>query len=456
MKIKFLQRSPENTRLIVIICGWSAGPEVVGEIKIKGWDVAVVYDFTELHIDCDFLNSYYTVYLYAWSLGVFAASRLLPADRITCGFAINGTLTPIDDKEGIRRAVYEGTMKELNQTNLRKFRLRMSGDRKRILKLEAGGPSDIDNLKIQLYAIQQLYTNAERTGCKNLPWIRAFISKDDKIFLPCNQKRAWEKEEDVDIVELPGHHFPDFKEIIRMTIADPEAVGRRFQKASATYDTHAIAQYSSAIQLTAMLGRRAVKERPDVLEIGCGTGLFTREYSRIIHPGSATFVDITPTGPFNIAQTEEYFVEDAEKWIEREERSWDLIVSASSIQWFADIPRFLHLCNQRLKEGGIIALSTFLPGNMAELDAFRPAPLLYPKSADLRNWLERDFEEVEVKEDEIRVEFKTVREMLMHLKHTGVGGSAPDSGLSLKDMTHLRSLTYRPVYAIGKKRNRIN
>lgn len=456
MKIKFLHRSPENTRLIVIICGWSAGPEAVGEIEVKGWDIAVIYDFTEFNLDFNFLNSYYTVYLYGWSLGVYAASRLIPADRITCAFAINGTLKPIDNDEGIPSSIYEGTLQGLDLMTLRKFRLRMAGDKKRVEKLEERGPSDIENLKYQLYAFRQLQNDTKNTGSKDMPWIRAFISKDDRIFPPCNQKRSWKKEDDVDIVELSGAHFPDFKEIIRMTIADPEAVARRFQKATATYDTHAIAQYSAAIQLAAMLGERVIKSRPDLLEIGCGTGLFTREYSRKIHPASATFVDITPTGPFNIAKKEEYFVEDAEKWIEREDRYWDLIVSASAIQWFADIPRFLHLCSRRLNEGGIIALSTFLPGNMEELDAFRPSPIIYPKSNDISLWLERDFEEVEVKEDEIRVEFKTVREMLMHLKHTGVGGSAPDSGLSLKDMTHLRSLTYRPVYAIGKKRNRKN
>ena len=50
------------------------------------------------------------------------------------------------------------------------------------------------------------------------------------------------------------------------------------------------------------------------------------------------------------------------------------------------------------------------------------------------------------------MEFKSVREMLMHLKHTGVGGSAPSSGHSLKDMAELHTLTYRPVWLIGRKK----
>ena len=76
-------------------------------------------------------------------------------------------------------------------------------------------------------------------------------------------------------------------------------------------------------------------------------------------------------------------------------------------------------------------MSTFLPGNMGELDEFRPVPLRYPGAAELQEWLDRDFEDILVEEDEIKVEFRSVRDMMMHLKHTGVTGSAPSPGLSI-------------------------
>ncbi|MDE6006809.1 MAG: DUF452 family protein [Muribaculaceae bacterium] len=454
MKIEFLTRQPENTRLILIVCGWSTGPEVIPDISIKGWDMAIIHDFSDLEIDSSFLNSYYTVYLYAWSLGVFAASRLIPADKITCAFAINGTLSPADDNKGIPIAIYNGTLSTLDERNLKKFRLRMYGDKQMLEVFDKTGPADIEGLKKQLSAILDLQFTKEDSAIKELPWVRAYISRDDRIFPPANQKNAWEMEPDTEIVELEGHHYPDFNAIIRMTIADTETVAHRFHKAADTYDTHAIAQYSSAIKLAGLLGERRFPSFPKILEIGCGTGLFTREYSRIVHPSKATFVDITSTGPFKIADDEEYFIEDAEKWIERNHQQWDMILSASAIQWFADIPRFLHLCSERLRADGILAISTFLPGNMSELDAYRPAPLIYPRAEELRKWLERDYDEIQVIEDEIRVEFKSVREMLMHLKHTGVGGSAQGPGISVKDMAHLNSLTYRPVYALGRKKKK--
>jgi hypothetical protein len=89
---------------------------------------------------------------------------------------------------------------------------------------------------------------------------------------------------------------------------------------------------------------------------------------------------------------------------------------------------------------------------MGELDELRPSPLLYPKADQLREWMERDFDDVMIREDCIKVEFRSAREMLMHLKHTGVAGSAPTRKLNMSEMSHLRSLTYRPVYVTGKKK----
>lgn len=104
-----------------------------------------------------------------------------------------------------------------------------------------------------------------------------------------------------------------------------------------------------------------------------------------------------------------------------------------------------------MNPGGILAISTFTPGNLEELDVLRPSPLLYPKAENLRLWLGRDFSNVTVEEDEIKVEFRSVREMLMHLKHTGVRGSTPGIVLKISDMAHLRTLTYRPVYVTATK-----
>lgn len=268
---------------------------------------------------------------------------------------------------------------------------------------------------------------------------------------PDNQQKAWHRDNEVEQVILDKPHYIKLQSIINGIIANPEKVSARFSKASGSYDTHAIAQYSAVIKLNNLLREKSPSTGGNTLEIGCGTGLFTHEYARVLRPSESTFVDITKTGPFGIAPEEIYVVQDAEQWILSQQREWDYILSSSAIQWFADIPRFLGECHKHLKPGGILAISTFLPGNLEELDALRPSPFIYPKAEMLRKNMEAYFEEVQVVEDCIRLEFKSVREVLLHLKKTGVGGSAPATGLTMKDMSHLRTLTFRPVYILGRK-----
>lgn len=452
MKLKFIRTEEENTRLILIFAGWGADYNIGIGISVPGWDVAVAYDFTELSLDTQFLSRYYTVYLFAWSLGVFAASRLLPADRITSAFAINGTTDPVDNEYGIPVAIYRGTYENLSTATLKKFRLRMAGNRALYedmsAKLPDANTADIENLRGQLKNIEGCATESDKG---NLPWVRAYIGGDDKIFPPENMRRAWERDPEVKIIESKRPHYWNIEEIVRSVISDTTKVSARFAKASASYDTHAIAQYSVAKRLAAKLEAAGPKISGKILEVGCGTGLFTREYAGYLKPAEATFVDITKCGPFGIAPIEKYVTEDAETWICKQSDKWDAIVSASAIQWFADIPRFISECSRHLNPGGILAVSTYLAGTMEELDSIRPTPLLYPDLEGLRKSMIRHFSKPVVNEDCIRIEFKSVREMLMHLKHTGVGGSAPSTGATIADMSHLQSLTYRPVYIIGVK-----
>lgn len=456
MKVEFLHKDDNNTRLILVFAGWGADSRVAADIRQTGWDLAVVHDFSDFTLDTSFLDRYYTVYLFAWSLGVFAASRLLPSERITAAFAINGTAQPVNEQLGIPPEIFRGTYSRLDARNLRKFRLRMAGDKKTYAELSQlltpENEADIENLASQLRRIEAeaMYTDGHEPASGSLQWTRAYIGRNDHIFSVENMRRAWAADPEVQIVESDSPHYMRISEVVRSVIADPEKVSERFAKAAVTYDTHAIAQYTAAVRLTAALAAQHPRRHGRVLEIGCGTGLFTREYMKVLQPAEVTFVDITRTGPFGLAPEERYVVADAEQWIRTQDCQWDAIVSASAIQWFADIPHFLEECSRRLTPGGVLAISTFLPGNMEELDAMRPSPLLYPKLEMLRECMAQYFSNYTVEEDKIRVEFRSVREMLMHLKHTGVAGSAPGSGATITQMSHLRSLTYRPVYLTGR------
>lgn len=452
MRIDFIKRESDSTRLILLFAGWSADARIAQDVDMPGWDVAVVSDYSDFKLDIKFLEEYYTVYLFAWSLGVYAASVALPADKITAAFAINGTLSPIDDDMGIPIEIFQGTADNLSPRNLLKFRMRMMFDREEWNNNAHLFDTNTDETRIN-HLQRQLYNfinhSKKKTSVNKIEWTRAYISDSDRIFPPDNMRNAWNRQENVEIISLNGGHFVSLSTIVSNVIPDSLKLTERFTKASDTYDTQAIAQYSIAIRLSKMLETLKPERESHILEIGCGTGLFTREYAHRLNPSKATFVDITKCGPFGIADEEEYVVDDAERWIAETDKKWDIILSASCIQWFANIPMFLQNCRNRLNERGILAISTFLPGNLFELDATRPSPLIYPDKNMLQKILSELFTEVIIESEDIVVEFQSHREMLMHLKHTGVAGSSQMKlNISKGQSKTPTRLTYRPVYFI--------
>ena len=117
------------------------------------------------------------------------------------------------------------------------------------------------------------------------------------------------------------------------------------------------------------------------------------------------------------------------------------------IQWFADIPVFIQNAARLLQPDGIMAVSTFLPGNLSELDVLRPAPLLYP---DVESLTMAFHKALVIERNKIRMEFASRRHLLMHLKHTGVAGSQTN-GTRLSPSADFSKLTYRPVYILATK-----
>lgn len=452
MKVEFLKKRNDSQRLLLIYAGWSTEPCIYADAMMPGWDLAVVYGYEDEELDTSFLDEYLTIYLFAWSLGVLMAERSLPPRRITAAFAVNGTLVPVNDSLGIPESIYNGTLDGLCEKTLRKFRRRMMPDAETFRELfDDGDDADIPTLKRSLALVREISADTEHLKEPHLPWTRAYIGKDDHIFPPENTRRYWERVADTEIVTLEAAHYIPLGGIVRSVVADIPTVSKKFARASGSYDREAIAQQSVAVRLAMMLASAAPPKGGKILEIGCGTGLFTREYKDILRPSEATFVDIAPAGPFGIAPKETYFTEDAELWMERCQETFDTIVSASAIQWFANIPRFIRLCREHLAPDGVLAISTFLPGNMKELDALRPSPIVYPKRSILEEIMRENFGYMEIADEEICVEFQSAREMLMHLKHTGVGGSSPVSTSGMSSLGSVSRLTYRPVYLIGKQ-----
>ena len=128
MTVRHLRRTPDARRLLLIFTGWSTDARLFrGREFPAGWNATVCSGFDGTPVPPEELDGYDTIYVLAWSLGVAAAADLLPPDKITAAFAVNGTERPADDLMGIPEAIFRGTRDNLSPRNLVKFRRRVAG-----------------------------------------------------------------------------------------------------------------------------------------------------------------------------------------------------------------------------------------------------------------------------------------------------------------------------------------
>ena len=243
-------------------------------------------------------------------------------------------------------------------------------------------------------------------------------------------------------------------------------VRARFMHSSGSYNHYATAQQQIVRQLMQKLTPYLDAPMPSVLEVGCGSGFLTYEFLRQVKPAHLTLNDLYPLHP-SLEQLEKRkdisFIEgDAEKivWIE----SFDIILSASTIQWFNAPQEFFEKCAHQLNENGILAFSTFNPDNLREIKSLTGIGLAYPSKEELIGMLSPYFEILCITEKPIILGFSTPLEVLKHLSKTGVNGITSfkwnksklhlfkEKYQSLFSIDKGVSLTYTPLYFIARKK----
>ncbi|MBD5356575.1 MAG: DUF452 family protein [Bacteroides sp.] len=456
MTYEFISRN-NNSCLIVIFAGWSTDTSFYAHINHPGWDILVVSGYSDLNFPEETLESYSTIALFAWSMGVYAASQCFPFERASVAVAINGTEQPVDNSYGIPENIFFGTADNLNERNLTKFRRRMAGDAFKDIA-DKFSSSSIADLKTQLYFIGQHSKANKSRG--NSRWHRVYVSKSDMIFPADSQKAAWQQHQSQpQIVEIDAPHYVDLFPIIKTLLPLHNAVGKRFKKALPTYNDTASPQNLIAAHLIDMATTHVNYHNPfnRILEIGPGTGFLTRRFVDKFRPHSIDFIELYEQEPFNLVPEENYFVADAEEWTEENAhnncRRYDAIISASTIQWFVNIGKFFRNAATLLNPGGMLICSTFLPGNLGELQGVNPYGLIYHSAKELRDLISDSFSLLAIEEEKIVAKFDSSRATLEHLIKTGVGGTSRSS-LPIGELLQRlpTQLTYTPLYILAIKK----
>lgn len=197
MQYKLYQGSQASDRLILYFNGWAMTPEAVEHLALpSGWDLLVAWDYRSPSLTAD-LSPYRHIYLVAWSMGVWAADRFcttagrsLPIEQ---AIAICGTGYPMDDRWGIPRVIFEGTLNSLNEANRTRFNRRMCGGKTYRHLFDALARRSTEEIREELELVYDLEQLAERSCPKTerAPWTLALIGREDKIIPSQNQEAYW-------------------------------------------------------------------------------------------------------------------------------------------------------------------------------------------------------------------------------------------------------------------------
>lgn len=256
-----------------------------------------------------------------------------------------------------------------------------------------------------------------------------------------------------------------------MEVIEQKQISRRFTRALVTYDHHAEAQQQICQRLTQLLQLYGTISYQRALEIGCGSGGFTRMLMKQVHVDRWVINDLCSScQSFLPEQTATghasplFLAGDAEQILFP--GPFDLIASASAFQWMKEQKSFLQKLFALLQPKGMLLFNSFTPDNLKEIRHITGKGLNYPEPERLRSWIEEaGFLLLHEEQETITLTFDSPLEVLRHLKYTGVTATADGSVWTRQKQAAFCeqyrqlygnrdqqvSLTYSPIYWVAVK-----
>ncbi len=194
-----------NPKCVLFFNGWGMDENAVSHLKAEDYDVLSCNDFSPLQ-EVEDLSQYQDLYLVAWSLGVWAAANTpnIAKLKFTKATAINGTLHPVHNQQGISPAVFAGTLSGWNERNRDKFNMRVFGGRSQYA--EAAGRLSVRTVENQKAELASILQSVEAGVQTEFSFDCVLVGSGDLIFAPQNQLNSWQNK--TRVVEMALPHFP--------------------------------------------------------------------------------------------------------------------------------------------------------------------------------------------------------------------------------------------------------
>lgn len=242
---------------------------------------------------------------------------------------------------------------------------------------------------------------------------------------------------------------------------DNKHIKKQFEKSMQDYDQNATVQMLMAMKMVFELTKIS-KTFENVLELGSGTGVLTKQLARELNFKNYVANDLVEKSKNYVQKfipQSTFYCGNALKI--KPSKKADLIVSNAMFQWFPSLEKAIQTIKSNLKNEGILAFSTFSPNNFKEITDLTGLSLQYRTQEEIEKILKDEgFKILYSEQFSEELKFKTPLELLAHMKKTGV------NSLSEKTWTITKvkefcdkytkkypnaKLTYSPIIIIAQK-----
>ncbi len=213
-------------------------------------------------------------------------------------------------------------------------------------------------------------------------------------------------------------------------------VRKNFSRYAGSYDRYSTIQDLAASRLISRINGKSFAR---ILDIGCGTGNYTRLLREKFPVAHIKAIDISKS-MVEIAdkklrgQNIEFIIRDGEELLLGER--FDLISSNAAFQWFEDLPSALSGYRELLTEDGVISFSIFGPKTYCELEAslrelfsddFSISSSAFMRPSELKSILSSIFRQVEIEEATYKERDDSLKGLLNKIRYTGTSGNNGNS-----------------------------